>query len=276
MPRFILVTALLGLSAAALAQDDPGDLSIEDIMAEINLGSGPGAGTELSYEGMLSESAPEYAPGTTVTIAHAGGNITVRCMDQEGMTARLAYTVYGTREPPMEAFGKGIGLSAWGKTTGGGVKTRIPYPQSGVNRADIGLTVNLPRKANVVVQGGKGWVQIQDCEGTVRSSNGEGGAYVSGKLSTFDVSATKGDVKVVLDDASEVAGSNRVNAPGGSVELHLPMGYAGRFTARGDEVSVFHTVMGTNSANLVEGTISTGNASLTIVASGAVKVKAPE
>lgn len=277
------VLAILALftSPLASAQEEGGestggsDLGIEDIMKDIDLGPEGGSG-EVTYEGRLSSTAPSYGTGKPVSITHTGGTIAVRCMDQPGITARLGYTVYGTKKEAMESYGKSIGLSSWGDANGGGVKTRIPTKPSGISRVDIPLTVNLPLEAQITIVGGAGWVQVIDCKGTVKSTNNDGGAYVSGTYRTFNVSAGKGDVKVELTDQSTVAGTNSVNAPGGSAVLRLPMTFAGKFTGKGSKVSVFHTVMGTNTDTLVQGTVGTGTAALTVSARDNVEVTAPK
>lgn len=286
LPRLLLFVTLTGAISAgpslALAQDEEeessgggSDLGIDDIMKDINLG-GEGGNAEVTYEGRLSSAAPNFVSGKPVTITHTGGTIAVRCMDAPGITARLGYTIYGTNKTSMENYGKGVGLTSWGDGNGGGVKTRVPSKGSGINRVDMPLTVNLPLEAKVTVVGGAGWVQVIDCKGTVKSSNGDGGAYVSGTYSNVNVSSSRGDVKVELTDASVLTGASALNAPGGSAVLRLPLSYNGKFMAKGGDVSVFHTVMGTNTGNLVQGTIGTGTASVSISAKEKVEVSAPK
>ena len=84
----------------------------------------------------------------------------------------------------MERFGKAIGLSAFGSSSMGNVKTRMPAKSAGVTRWEVPLTVNLPPRSNVTVVGGAGWVQVDDCEGTVKVSNTKGGVVISGKHSS--------------------------------------------------------------------------------------------
>lgn len=251
-----------------------GDLNIDDLMKDINLGP-EGAANEVTYEGRLSSTAPGYVAGKNVTISHTGGTIAIRCMDAPGITARLGYTVFGTNKTNMENFGKAIGLSTGGDANGGWVRTRIPSKGSGVNRADIPLTVNLPQEARITVTGGAGWVQVIDCKGTVKSTNGDGGAYVSGTYTNVSVSAGKGDVKVELTDQSQLSGVNAVSAPGGAAVLRLPLSYMGKLMAKGSEVTVAHTVMGTNTPNLVQGTVGTGTASVSVTARDKVEITAP-
>lgn len=284
--RALLLALLFALPALAQEAGEEGseegstsgsDIDVDALMKSIDLGPAGGGGNEVTYEGRLSSSAPNFALGKPVTITHSGGTISINCMDAPGITARLGYTIYGTNQPNMEKYGKGIGLSSFGDSNGGNVKTRIPAKLAGINRADIPLTVNLPLEAKVTVVGGAGWVQIIDCKGTVKSSNGDGGAYVSGTYSNVNVSATRGDVKVELTDASTLTGVNAINAPGGNAVLRLPLSYAGKFAAKGESVSVFHTVMGgVNSSNAVTGTIGTGTASVSVSAKGSVEVTAPK
>ncbi len=279
-----LAASILGgamlLAAPALAQDDEesddagGLFGIGDI--DIDLGDErKGDAQEISYEGMVERQAPEFAEGKAVTITHYGGNIRVRCSDREGINARVAYTIYGTNGTNMERMGKGVGLTAWGNSSSGGVKTKTPYKSSGVNRADIELTVSLPEEAYITVVGGSGWVQVSGCKGAVKSSNKANGAHVDGIYSRVNVSSSSGDVNVQLDEGSHLDGSSKISAPGGNATMTLPNSFGGKFYAKGSEVDVAHTVMGTNESALVQGTISTGDASLAITARDKVEVKLP-
>lgn len=273
----IALTALSLTVGLAHAQDEStakDELGIDDIMKDIDLGSS-GGGDEVSYNGQLSDSAPSFKAGLPIAISHAGGTIAVRCMDQEGLTARLAYTIYGTNQTNMERFGKSIGLDAGSDGRTGWVRTRVPAKSSGINRADVPLTVNIPKSAKITITGGNGWVQVLDCTGTVKSSNTHGGAYASGTFTSVNVSSSHGDVKVELSDGSVLAGANALNAPDGNATLRLPLSYAGKFAAKGASVTVFHTVAGTNTDTLVQGTVGTGTASLNIAAKEKVEVTAP-
>ena len=49
----------------------------------------------LTYQGGLSGSGASYKPGKPVSISHSSGNIQVRCMDVDKLTARLQYTEIG-------------------------------------------------------------------------------------------------------------------------------------------------------------------------------------
>ena len=287
---FLALSALTGM---ALAQDEgepkggdeptdeksPGDVDVNELMKSMDLGpTAVGEGdyvNEMSYEGHLSQAAQSYKPGTPVTISHTGGSVTVRCQEQTGLSARLSYTIYGTNGPNMERFGKAIGLSAYGAATSSNVKTRMPAKSAGITRWEVPLTVNLPPKANVTVIGGAGYVQVDDCEGTVKVSNSKGGVVISGKHPSVNVTSGGGDVKVHLDSESTLKGASTISSKG-AIDLQLPTTYDGKFSAKGSQVRVFHTVNGTRSDTLVQGTVGSGTAaSLNLSAAGNVDVTAP-
>ena len=285
--------ALSALTGMALAQDEgepkggdepedepgPGDVDVEALMNSMDLGP-KAVGedeyvNEISYEGHLSQAAQQYKAGTPVTISHTGGSVTVRCQEQTGLSARLSYTIYGTNGPNMERFGKAIGLSAYGAASASNVKTRMPAKSAGITRWDVPLTVNLPPNANVTVVGGAGWVQVDDCEGTVKVSNSKGGVMINGKHSTVNVTSGGGDVKVHLDDESTLKGTSSISSKG-NLDLKLPTTYDGKFSAKGSQVRVFHTVTGTRTDTLVQGTVGSGTtATLNLSATGNVDVTAP-
>lgn len=246
---------LLLLAHLALAQDDP-------IVGE------------LTYEGSNSGTAANYVKGKPLLITHAGGNVKVRCMDTEKLTARIQYTVFGTQEGPMESMGKGIGLAVWGDAVGGGVKTRFPGKPSGVSRAEVELTVNVPMGTTAVTvsQTGSGWAQVLDCDGNVKVTAGLGGAYVSGHLTGATVSATGGDVKVVQNDDSVFKNATAINAPGANATLMVAPAQGGKLTAKGAEVTVSQTVMGTNTATLVQGDLGVAGPQITVAAKAKVEV----
>jgi hypothetical protein len=288
----LCLLALSALTGMALAQDEgeskggdeppeksPGDVDVDALMKSMDLGpTAVGEGdyvNEMSYEGHLSQAAEKYKPGTPITISHTGGPITVRCQEQTGLSARLAYTIYGTNGPNMERFGKGIGLSAYGAASASSVKTRMPAKSAGITRWEVPLTVNLPRQANVTVVGGAGYVQVDDCEGTVKVSNAKGGVVISGKHSAVNVTSGGGDVKIHLDAESTLKGASTISSKGG-ISLELPTTYDGKFSAKGSQVRVFHTVNGPHSDTLVQGTVGSGTtASLNLSAAGNVDVTAP-
>jgi hypothetical protein len=300
LPSAIVITSLAALATpalwlgAAFAQDEgeskgddggteepeSGGINVDDIMKSIDLGpeaqGEDGYVAEKTYEGQLSQVAPSYKPGTPISISHSGGTVTVRCQQQDGVTARLGYVIYGTNGANMERMGKGIGLSATASSTSGAISTRIPAKSSGVTRSEIPLTVNLPPKANVSVTGGAGWVQVDGCEGTVKVSNSKDGVVITGTHSAVNVSSGGGDVKVHLTDASSLKGSSAISSKG-AIDLELPTTFDGKFSAKGKMVRVFHTVNGTNTNENVSGTVGSGStATLNLTATGDINVTAPK
>jgi hypothetical protein len=175
----------------------------------------------------------------------------------------------------MERFGKAIGLSAYGAASGSNVKTRMPAKSAGITRWEVPLTINLPPQANVTVVGGAGYVQVDDCQGTVKVSNSKGGVVISGKHSSVNVTSGGGDVKIHLDPESTLKGASTISSKG-AISLELPTTYDGKFSAKGSQVRVFHTVNGPHSDTLVQGTVGSGTtASLNLSAAGNVDVTAP-
>ncbi|MBM4365858.1 MAG: hypothetical protein FJ102_06550 [Deltaproteobacteria bacterium] len=229
---------------------------------------------DMTYEGGLSETAAGYVATKPVTVSHSGGNVSVRCMDTEKLSARLPYTVYGTAEAPMEAFGKGIGLSVGGDSKSGWVKTRVPSKTSGVTGADVPLTVNIPKGTTglTVTQSGSGWVQVTGCSGALKISSGTGGVYADGAYTSAAVSAAGGDAKLVQDSGVVLTGTTTVSAPGGTARVTLASAQGGKLTAKANEVSVQQTVMGTNSGTLVQGDMGLAGPSITVSAKERVEV----
>jgi len=229
---------------------------------------------ELTYEGGNSATAANYVRGKPVSITHSSGNLSVRCMDTDKLSARLAYIVYGTSEGPMESMGKGIGLAVWGDSTGGGAKTKVPSKPSGVSKADVTLTVNVPMGTTAVsiTETGPGWVQVIDCDGNVKVTAGAGGAYVSGQLTGATVTAIGGDVKVVQNGDSVFKNTTTISAPAGNVEVQLAPAQGGKLTAKAAEVTVSQTVMGTNTSDLVQGDLGVAGPAITVTGKGTAKV----
>jgi hypothetical protein len=263
---------LLLVPTGALAQEEGGIMDIPDLQIDLGGDGSKSAAPSSTYEGSLSQSAPDFASGKPLAISH-NGPVRVRCADRQGVTARLTYVLTGTNEGAMESMGKGVGLSASGGPGGGAVKSRVPTRPAGVTQADIELTVNVPPAAVLNITGGAGSVDVSGCKGAVKVTNKTGDVMVQGTYTGVSVT-TGGAVSVRLDNDSALAGSNVINA-GGTIDMTLPLAYAGKFSAKGANVSVFHTVMGTNTGTLVQGTISSGPASLSLATKGDVKVVAP-
>ena len=232
---------------------------------------------ELSYEGGFSGSAAGYVKGKPVSVSHSGGNLSVRCMDTSTLTARLQYTIYGSAEGPMESMGKGIKLSVTGTSSGGAVKTITPSKPSGVSHAESTLTVNIPRAplTLTVSQTGTGWVQVIDCDGTVKVTSGSGGLYVSGHLDGVTASAPGGDAKVVQNDDAVFKSTTTLTATTGNATLQIASAQGGKLTASGKEVVSSSTVVGTNSSDLVQGELGVAGPAITVkAANGKVEISA--
>jgi hypothetical protein len=229
---------------------------------------------DLTYEGGLSETAASYVVGKPVSVSHSGGNISVRCMETEKLSARLPYTVYGTAEAPMEAFGKGLGLSVGGDSKSGWVKSRVPSKTSGVSSYEAPLTVNIPKGVTglSVSQSGSGWVQVTGCSGALKISAGSGGAYADGAYTSAVVTAAGGDVKLVQDAGVVLTGTTAVSAPGGTARVVLASAQGGKLSAKAAEVSVAQTVMGTNTGTLVQGDMGLAGPSIAVSGKDRVEV----
>lgn len=258
--------------ALALAQEegrpelltDPASIDLDD---ETAIGS-------LNYDGSLNGRAAGYVVGKPVTVTHSGGNLSIRCIDSDRLSANLQYMITGSDAAPMEYLGKGIGLSVFGDAKTGSIKTRIPSKTSGVSTVDVPLTVSVPRgvTALTVNHGGRGWVQVLDCTGKVAVSAGRGGLYVSGALASVSAMASGGDAKVVMAPDAVLTGTSAVTAPGGNATLQLSGAQGGKLTAKGAEVSVQQVVMGTNTPTLVQGEMGVQGPSITVTAKNRAEV----
>ncbi|MDP2312254.1 MAG: hypothetical protein Q8P41_05060 [Pseudomonadota bacterium] len=264
---------LYALTFLAHAQDE-GGLSLTPA-SEIDLSTSDEG--SLTYEGGLAGNAPAYVRGKPVTISHSSGNVAVRCMDVEALTGRLQYTVFGSSEGPMESYGKGIGIAVWGDSKGGGAKSRVPSSKgSGVARAQIDLTVNVPKGTTslTVTHTGSGWVQVIGCSGSVKVTAGSGGAYVGGPMSAFAVSATGNDVKVEVDGEGVLTGTSTASSPA-NLRVVLPSAQGGKLSVKGEEVAVQQVVMGTNTPTLVAGDMGVSGPSITLSAKKRAEVTSP-
>jgi hypothetical protein len=286
LSRFSARTAitLAGIGAIALvlwqgspaeAQEGGGllDIDIGDFSLE---GDTKGGEQSMSYEGQVGQDAANYKPGTPVYITHTKGNISVRCTDSEGIQARINFTVEGTKEDAMQRLGDSIGIRTYASNANGKVSTSVPGTWSGIDSVQAPLTVNLPREAKVNVTGGKGWVQVVGCTGTVKATTRGGGIYVDGVLSSFDLSTNEGDIEIELDAAAELTSSSRATATAGGVTLRMPITQKGNLTARGSEITVDHLVNGTNTPTHVQGTLSDSGPTITVTAQGKVAITTPQ
>jgi hypothetical protein len=245
----MIVAALLPLllTPRAVAQDEAGD---------------------LSYEGNLSQTANGYVVGKPVTIVHSGGNLEVRCMDVEKLSARASYALTGSAEGPMEAYGRGVGLSATGNATGGTIRTRVPAKGAGIATAKVEVKVNVPAGASsvTITQTGSGWTQVIGCGGALKVTSGKDGLYAGGAYASVMATASGGDAKVVLDKDVLLTGATTVSAPVGSAELVVAGAQGGKLTARADEVVVGPLVLGTVTPTLVSGDMGLKGPAITVTA----------
>jgi len=234
-------------------------------------------GEEISYNGAYSSDAPNYAKGKPVSIVHGGGNISIRCMDVDGISARISYNIYGTDQGIMQRFGDGILMAVSGDANGGSVKTKIPSKPAGVNSSEIALTINIPKGPGgvSVTQTGSGWVEIMNCAGTLKVTSGSGGMYASGNYTSLNVTAPGKDIKIEQDPSGLLTGTSLLSAPQGSIALTLPNTQGGTMNAKANEVSVAHLVMGTNMPSVVQGAMGTKGPTLTLTAKERVEVKFP-
>lgn len=247
------------LLSLAFAQDDGGStLTIDPNSIDL---SGP-AGDEVTYEGKISQTDPSYTKGKAVTVSHSNGNLEVRCMDTDKLTARLAYTVYGTSEPAMESAGKAMGL----KAGYGAVASHVSGKSSGVSRVEADMTVNVPMGASslTITHSGTGWVRALDCGGALKISAGAGGLYANGTYTSVVATANGGDLKIVMDKDAVLTGSTSLAAPQGNATLKISPAQGGKVNAKGGEVSVQNAVLGTNTPTLVSGDMGVSGPTITM------------
>ncbi len=232
---------------------------------------------EFAYSGGFDGSAPNYVAGKPVVVAHSQGNLSVRCVDTDTLSARIRYSLTGSSEAGMKAFGDGIGMSVSGDAAGGSVKSRVPSSKSGVTTSDVQVTVNIPAgtKALTITHSGKGWVEVLNCSGALKVTAGTGGAYASGKMTALTLTASGGDVKVEPDKGTPFTGAVNVAAPGGSLSFVLPSAQGGKLNAKAAEVTVSQTVMGTNTATLVSGDLGLAGPNIALSARDKLSVTAP-
>lgn len=258
---------LLLLAMSAVAQDEEGGLNLTKA-SDIDLSSE--SGEEITYSGGLSQTDSYYKKGGAVSVSHSGGNLEIRCMDTDKLSARLQYVVYGTSEPAMEAVGKGMGL----KAGGGQVASRVPGRSSGVNKVEATMTVNIPLGVSSisVSHSGDGWARVLDCGGTLKLTSGKSGLYASGDYSGVTATASGGDLKLVMAADALLKSTTALAAPGGNATLLISPAQGGKLNAKGEEVSVSQVVMGTNTPTLVQGDLGVSGPSISISAKSRVEV----
>lgn len=233
---------------------------------------------DITYEGGLDQKANGYQKGKAVTVSHSGGNISVRCMDTDTLSARLPYVVTGSSPDALEATGKGVQLKTSTDGKGGGVvSTLMPSKKSGVSSLDAPLTVNVPAGARAISisQSGSGWVQVTGCSGALSVKAGAGGAFASGQYSSVSMSATGGNVKVVQEGGAVLTGSTSLSAAGGNATLILASAQGGKLSAKGAQVAVQQSVMGgSQSDTAVSGSFGLDGPSISVSAKDNVEISA--
>ena len=270
----ILLTALI---TPSLAQDDEefgfGDLDID--LDDIDLGDGDDGPASMNYTGGHTERSEELSENAAVTITHYGGSISVRCTDTDSINARVDFNLEGTHEANLKAVGDGIRLQAQGKDTWGKVSTIVPGKRSGISTMDVPLSVSVPQKVRLTVNGRASWIAISGCEGTVKAVTSKEGITADGTYTQFDLRAGDGDVKLELSEDSLVAKTSGITASKGSAELVLPLTNDVRLQATGGEVTVLHTVTGTNTPTNVSGTIGEGGPLVKVYGKESVNITSP-
>lgn len=261
-----------------LPEDEPstggGLMDVE--LGDFDLGPSKSLESTMSYEGQFSSSAPNYVAGTTVTITHSTGSISVRCTDQKGLTARLQYKLDGTNQDALKRYGDSIKLTSFASSSGATVKSSVPSRPSTISRSTVSLVVNLPLQASVSISGATDWVQVVGCKGSVKASTSKNGAFASGTLKSFDLSSGTANVEVELTDDAVITAASRASAPQGDVTLRMPLTQAATLTATADTVQVSHLVNGTNVTNKVQGQVNGGGPAITLSGKGTVLVTAPK
>jgi hypothetical protein len=228
----------------------------------------------MTYKGGFSQRSSAIAADAAVSVANPTGTTVVRCTDTEYLETRLNYEVEGSAEGPMKTYGDSIRLSVSGAGASGSVRAVIGSRPSAVKNVKVEMIVNAPKRARLTVTSSD-WVQVLGCDGYVNATAGRNGAYVDGNLTGFAVTATQGDVKVVVTNPKPISVASSAKAPKGSVSVVMPLSQNLKFDARAPTVNVAHTVMGTVTGAQATGTVGSGGPPMTLTASGAVDVQTP-
>ncbi len=230
---------------------------------------------EVTYDGSYLGDAPAYAKGKPVSITHSGGNLSVRCMETQGISARVQFTVRGTDKGAMQSFGDGVKMAVSGDANGGSVKTAIPSRGRGISFTDVVLTVSLPKGTSAlsISHSGSGWVEVFGCAGNLKLTSGAGGAYASGAFTSVNLTASGGSATVEQEKDVLWTGTSTISAPGGAITLTFASAQGGKFSAAAAEVSVQPLIMGTNSPSLVTGSMGVSGPTITLKAKDRIDVK---
>jgi hypothetical protein len=246
----------------------------DDPPIDINIDLGPDV-EMMTYNGGFSQRSSKVNSNATVSVSNPTGSTVVRCTDTEYLEARLNYTVDGTAEGPMKTYGDSIKLAVGGSGTWGNVRSIIGSRPSAVKRVKVDMIVNAPKQSKITISSSDS-LQVIGCDGYVNATAAKNGVYVDGNLPGFNVSATQGDVKVVVTNPKPIAIASAAKAPKGNVTVVMPLSQNLKMDARGSTVNVAHTVMGTVNATQATGTIGAGGPLMTVTAAGTVDVKMPD
>lgn len=273
-----MFTLWIALIAPTLAQEAGeeefgfGDFELDLDDFDLDDNDGPGS---MTYSGGHTERTEDLKENAAVTITHYGGPIRVRCIDQPHVSARIDFELEGTSEANLQAVGNGIRLQASGSEGWAKVSSIVPGKRSGISDMDVPMTVSTPKKVRLTIAGRDGEISVDGCTGTVKASTSKGGATVGGTFSQFDVRAGDGEVYVRLDEGSVIEKSSGATASRGKVELIMPLTVDVKLQATGAEVSVLHTVTGTNNPTNVSGAIGNGGPLVKLYGKDGVSVSSP-
>lgn len=270
--RHLALLTLLAIPLAALADD----INLDDIdidLDDLDLGESGGPAS-LDYSGSYTDRKQDIKPGSKLTITHTKGPITINCSDGDTLSGRVDFSIEGTDKAKMESVGKNIRIQVWGSgATSGGVKVTVPSFGSGVSSVSTPVTISAPKDAKLAVTGGAYPISLTNCTQDVSVSTA-GGVYVEGKFDSFQVSSSKGDVKVELEEGAVISKSSKAASAAGSVTLIMPDNPNNQLVATGNEVAVAPLVTGTNTDTKVSGEMGSGGATITLSApKGAVALK---
>ncbi len=183
--------------------------------------------------GTLDKVATGVPPSQRINIRHDGGSVTVMCMETDQVTARIDYAIEATDLYAAEYYRDHIGLSVWRHA----VTVSVPVPNSRLKRADVALTLRVPKQAILSINAEKGWAQAVSCDGVVSMYAGRGDAFLKGAPPSFSVTSERGSATVEVTEG-QILQPSTVTAHEGSVALTLPEAQNLSVFARGSSVYV--------------------------------------
>jgi DUF4097 and DUF4098 domain-containing protein YvlB len=118
----------------------------------------------------------------------------------------------------------------------------------------------------------RGWITVRGCTGTVKATTAQDGIFVSGDLTRFTLSASKGDIEIKLSENAKLTSTSKAYAGAGQIKLQMPLDQQLRLDARGESIDISHIVDGNIGDTRVTGNIGEGGPTLTLSAKGPVLV----